>query len=211
MYNQLHIEWAEKLFVEIINDESDWFYPWEKNEIFIQAFQKFMTRNLNPYWFESIAISATEPEEKNKALPLCYEFADLVRQIHPMAGQFGKMPLWKVPPGMKILPHTDNFKYHRSIYRNIFIVSNHSNDVEIIVDGKRVEVQQGSLFVLQPATQEHSFSNNSNKDWYFLGFDFWNKAHLAHWLKEINANDVLDEPERLTSFGTGRHKFLSRH
>lgn len=211
MYDQIHKEWAKEIHAEIVADESDWFHPTGKFGIFQQAWQKFMTRNLNPYWFENMVATTLEPEIRNPNLPKSYEFAELVRQSQPFAGPFGKMPLWKVPAGAKILPHMDNYKYHGNIYRNIFSVSEHSDDVEIIISKQRVPVEQGKLFSFRPASQSHSFSNNSDKDWYFLGFDFWDKQKLDDLLKITDVNDVFNEPGRLLSNGDKRQKFLSRH
>jgi hypothetical protein len=211
MYNQIHNEWAKLLHEEILADKSAWFHPSRDDGIFDQAWQKFMTGNLNPYWFENILATTLEPVERNISLPRCYEFAELVRQSHPQAGVFGKMPLWKVPPGAEILSHVDNYKYHRNIYRNIFSVSDHTDNVEININKKKVSVEQGTLFSFRPASQIHSFSNNSETDWYFLGFDFWDKHSLAELLKVTDVDDALNDPGRLLSYGNKRQKYLSNH
>ncbi len=211
MYDQLHIEWADILYKEITEDKADWFHPTRPDKVFDQAFQKFMTGNLNCYSLKNMLATSIEPEARNPNLLKCYEFADLVRQSQPNGGPFGKMAVWKVEPGKKLLPHRDNFPYHHHIYRIIFNISDHSDDVEIFMDKKRVHVVKGLTFPFRPATEEHSFENKSDKDWYFLAFDFWDKEKHAELVKTVDLSGVLNNPARIFGIGNVTEKCLSTH
>ncbi len=211
MYDQLHVEWADILYKEVMDDHSPWFHPTRRDGTFDQAFQKFMTGNLNCYSLKNMLATSIEPEIRNPRLLKCYGFADLVRQSQPNGGPFGKMALWKVGPGKKLLSHRDNFPYHHHIYRIIFNISDHGDDVEIIMNKDRVHVVKGSLFPFRPATEEHSFENKSDKDWYFLAFDFWDKDKHADLINTIDLTGVLNNPDRIHAIGNVTEKCLSNH
>ena len=95
------------------------------------------------------------------------------------------MCIWNIPPKAELLLHRDSFRYHNNIIRNIFIISKHNNDnSHIEIDGNSVLYDQGTLFQFNPATESHSFKNDSDDSWYFLGFDYWIPENLFAFLKD---------------------------
>lgn len=196
---------------EILKDGSDWFSPTAGHKIFDQAYMKFINRNLNYFDFGNMVTQTIEPPEYNPSLIKTLAFCLRVKDDFSEEGPFGRMCVWKIPPGMKIMQHVDNFEYHRHITRYIFSVSAQSSLVEIVIDGKRVEVEQGSIFKFYPAIQRHRFYNMSEVDWYFLGFDFWKTDLLNLAYHRIDSANIISDPIRLGRFGCGKEKYMSLH
>ena len=142
------------------------------------------------------------------------EFCNKVRTLTGDEGPFGRMCVWKLQPNKQLLPHVDAFKYHFSIIRNIFIISENPNNLlQVIIDEKPIPVDKGMLFQFDPAREWHSFINDSNEVFYFLGFDFWLKDHIDNFQKTIDIDAVIRNPARLAKFG-GRDtesKYISKH
>lgn len=212
-------DWATIVESEIASDsKSDWFWPKSnEHQIFEQAFMKFVNRNLNYFYFESMVAQVTEGNEFNPNLPKILEFCRSARKLAPKYGYapFGRMCVWKLPPGMQILPHRDNYSYHRFVMRNIFIISDEDvcKDVVIKIEDTDIDVKKGTLFQFQPAQEMHTFLNNSNKDFYFLGFDFWELSLYQVLASLIDFEKIVNDPERLRGYGGPKTKFkyISTH
>jgi hypothetical protein len=213
-------QWARTVKEEIQQDEgkNEWFWPKSsEHQIFEQADMKFVNRNLNYFYFESMIAQVREGNEFNKALPRTLEFCRSVRQLAPKYAKapFGRMCVWKLSPGMRILPHKDDYKYHRFVMRNIFVVSEDDicKDVCIRINNEEVEVKQGVLFQFSPSGELHEFHNKGDKPFYFLGFDFWEAPLLQVLQTMIDYDAIVDDPGRLDGFGgpNTKFKYISQH
>ena len=209
--NTTYVADAKVVHEEILNDVSDWFSPTAGHKIFDQAYMKFINRNLNYFDFGNMVTQTTEPPEYNPSLVKTLEFCLRVKDNFQEEGPFGRMCVWKIPPKMKIMQHVDNFEYHRHITRYIFSVSEHSDLAEIVISGKRIDVEQGSIFKFYPAVQRHRFYNMSDVDWYFLGFDFWKTDLLKLAYDRIDSASIISNPARLSGFGCDQEKYQSFH
>lgn len=204
---------------EIDADENlhDYFWPVSKeHQIFEQAYMKFVNRNLNYFYFESMIAQVKEGNEFNPAFPKTLDFCRSVRKLVPKYSQspFGRMCIWNLPPGKKLLPHRDNYKYHRFIMRNIFVISdNHDDLMKINIEEQPVKVKKGVLFQFSPASELHEFENQSDKPFYFLGFDFWHLDLLEVLFTLVNVNKIIDDEERLAGYGGNgtKFKYISKH
>lgn len=212
-------EWAKIIETEISNNDSvEWFWPKSnEHQIFEQAYMKFVNRNLNYFYFESMIAQVKEGNEFNPDLPKILEFCRSTRSLAPKYkdSPFGRMCVWKLPPGMQILPHRDNYRYHRFVMRNIFVISDTDvcKDVDIAIENQKVNVERGLLFQFQPATELHAFHNKSDKPFYFLGFDFWENPLLEALSAIIDYDKIVNDPIRLSGFGGPKTKFkyISTH
>lgn len=210
-------DWADIIKKEIENDVSnDYFWPvTKKHKIFEQAYMKFLNRNLNYFHFPNMVVhAAIEGNEFNQSFPETIKFCEFVRTLTNNTGPFGRMCVWYMPPGKQLLPHVDNFEYHRQMVRNIFVISeNKNNSLKINIDKVPVEFDKGTLFQFHPDRELHEFVNNTDENFYFLGFDFWIPELLLQSLLKINVKEVIDNPARLAGFGGSETKFkyISKH
>ena len=212
--------WAQRIEVELAADEgkNDWFWPKSsEHEIFEQAWMKFVNRNLNYFAFESMIATVKEGNEFNPALPETLAFCRYTRSLSPVHAKspFGRMCVWQLPPGKQLLPHRDNYLYHRFITRNIFIVSDNTDNSMIIkIENKEAPAQQGCLWQFHPDVELHTFHNTSNKPFYFLGFDFWDERKLLALQSLIDHEKLANDPVRMNTFGGGigkKSKYISIH
>jgi hypothetical protein len=213
-------EWASTVEDEIQADEikQDWFWPKSnEHQIFEQANMKFVNRNLNYFYFESMIAHVREGNQFNPAFIKTLEFCKYVKTLVPKYSNspFGRMCVWNLPPGMRILPHRDNYKYHRFVMRNIFIVSDNDvcKDVEINIEEEAVDVKKGTLFQFSPSGELHEFHNKSDKNFYFLGFDFWERPLIEVLQTMIDYKSIVNDPGRLNGFGgpETKFKYISSH
>lgn len=209
-------EEADIIKEEIFKDQNEWFWPVDKkHEIFEQARMKFINRNLNYFNFPSMVAQTIEGNDFNPNLPKTLEFCDgVTRELTNETGPFGRMCVWKMSPGKQILPHKDAYQYHFCIRRNIFVISDNKEDkLKININSEPVLFDKGTLFQFSPATELHEFINNSDDDFYFLGFDFWMPAQLVFEQERLNFNKVINDPNRLAGFGGPNtlYKFISKH
>ena len=214
MITNKEVAWAKIVLNEIISSSDQWWRPVnDKHQIFEQAYMKFVNRNLNYYNFENMLLSMIEGYEFNKTLPKTLDFCEYVRTLTNDRGPFGRMCVWNIPPRAELLLHRDSFKYHHMIIRNIFILSEHNNNnSHIEICEESVNYSQGTLFQFSPAIEAHSFKNNSDNSWYFLGFDYWIPERLVNSLKEVNLKEMHNSTIRQQSdkiFGIGDCKFMS--
>lgn len=202
--------------IEADIDVHDYYWPVSQvHSIFEQAYMKFLNRNLNHFNFENMITHAlVDGNTFNPAFPNTIDFCDRVRNITGDTGPFGRMCIWNLPPGKRLLPHVDNFDYHRSIIRNIFIVSeNINNTLEIRIRNINVEFDKGTLFQFFPGSQRHTFINNSDKTFYFLGFDFWNETILEEAASKLDLEAIAANPDRYKPYSKYNldAKHLSNH
>ena len=207
---------AEIIREEIAKDQNEWFWPVDRNhEIFEQAHMKFINRNLNYFNFQSMIAQTIEGNEFNPNLSKTLEFCDgTVRELTGETGPFGRMCVWKMEPGKQILPHKDAYQYHFCVRRNIFILSdNKEGKLKININSEPVLFDKGTLFQFSPATELHEFINDSDDNFYFLGFDFWMLAHLMFQQERLDFIKVVSNPKRLAGFGGPgtEYKFISNH
>lgn len=200
---------AQNVYSEIIADidKHEYWHPkivdehWPKNvpkhNTFEQAYMKFLNGNLNYYHFPNMVAHSQEQDGWNPVFPKTIDFCNSVRRITGNKGPFGRMCVWNLPPGRRLLPHVDNFEYHRHIIRNIFIVSPDLPGTKIRISGQYAPVSQGSFFQFRPDTEKHEFINNSDQHFYFLGFDYWIMDKLNAALTLIDVNGVIADPERM--------------
>ena len=207
-----HREWAEKINQEIIDDTSDWYHPTGRPDYvkgpgdFEFGRMRFLNRNLNYFYFENMLSHALKNNFSfNPNYPTALEFCETLRQYNKESGPFGRMCVWKLAGLCYLLPHVDNWEYHRHITRYIFCISDHNDsDVLIKICDKEVPVKQGLLFSFYPAIEKHEFVNKTNRDFYFLGFDYWNPDRLSEASNRTGiTKDTVIEYE--TGFG-GRSK-----
>lgn len=181
-----HIEWAKQLNKEIEDDPSDWFHP--KGNVnggpgpgdFDLGRMRFINRNINYFYFDNVLSMALNNNYiYNPKYPKMLNFCNSIRALLNEEGPFGRMCIWKMIPKGYLLPHIDNWEYHRQIRRYIFCISNHQHDdASIKINNVSIEVKQGLLFQFNPAIEMHEFINHTDRNWYFLGFDFWDINNL---------------------------------
>jgi hypothetical protein len=192
-----YLNWSKILDNEINNDSnSSWYHP--KGRVdgtvgvghFDYGRMKFVNRNLNYFYFENmISLAVKNQYEYNKNYKQTLNFCNLLRPVLNESGPFGRMCIWKIPPKGYLLPHVDAWPYHSCIRRYIFCISDHKNDdATIVIHNKEISVSQGLLFQFHPFYQKHEFINHTNKNWYFLGFDYWNTIKLNQLALEKNIN-----------------------
>lgn len=216
MITNTETNWAKTVLDEVINSSDDWWRPVNDNhKIFEQSHMKFVNRNLNYKNINNMILALIEGYEFNSTLSKTLEFCKYVRTLTGDRGPFGRMCVWHIPPRAELLLHRDSFRYHHMIIRNIFILSEHNRDnSHIMIEEKSVDYDQGTLFQFNPAIESHSFKNNSDDSWYFLGFDYWIPELLFNYLKTIDLTELLNDPIRQQSdklFGSGTCKFMSNH
>jgi hypothetical protein len=210
---------ADEILEEIIVDEDkhDWHWPKSKDhQIFDQAYMKFVNRNLNYFSFPSIIAQVREGNEFNPALPKTLDLCRYARVLSPVHAKspFGRMCVWNLPPGAQLLPHRDNYSYHRFITRNIFIVSDSiDNSVIIKIENQEAPSTKGSLWQFHPDVELHTFHNTGDKPFYFLGFDFWDERKLAALQTLIDHKKLAEDPIRMNTFGGdgSSAKYISKH
>lgn len=187
-----HDYWHPKI------NEERWPANIPKHYVFEQAYMKFLNGNLNYYYFPNMVAHSQEQDGWNESFPNSIEFCKNVRKITGNKGPLGRMCVWNLPPGRKLLPHVDDFEYHRHIVRNIFIVSpNLESKTRINIAGAAAPTAQGSFFQFQPHKQMHEFVNESDEHFYFLGFDYWIMDRLNEAMSKINLEEVKRDPDRL--------------
>lgn len=212
-------DWADELKFEIESDhKNNWFWPKSnQHQIFEQARMKFVNRNLNYFYFESMIAQVREGNEFNTNLQKTLNFCNFVRTLSKshIKSPFGRMCVWKLEPGTNILPHKDNYKYHRFITRNIFIISDDDivKEADVFINSEKVELSKGLLFQFKPDTELHSFHNKSDKPFYFLGFDFWESQLIDVLLTMIDYDKIVNDPIRTSGFGgpNTKFKYISKH
>lgn len=182
-----HLNWAKIIKNEIIDDDSDWFYPkgkrpGEPNKIsdFELGRMRFINRNLNYFYYENMLSHALKNDyEYNKFYPNALNFCNEMRIPLNEHGPFGRMCIWKIVPNGFLSPHVDNWEYHSQIRRYIFCISEHEGkDVVIKIQNSVIDVKQGLLFQFNPSRELHEFVNKTDTPWYFLGFDYWDLDKL---------------------------------
>lgn len=211
--------WADIIQAEILADEGhgEWFWPKSRShEIFEQAWMKFVNRNLNYFSFPSIIASVREGNEFNPALKQTLEFCRHVRTLSPIhqKSPFGRMCVWQLPPGKKLLPHRDNYLYHRFITRNIFIISDNDDKSMVIeIENQPAPAEKGTLWQFHPDVELHTFCNNGDKPFYFLGFDFWDERRLVALQSLIDHEKLAKDEVRMNTFGgeDRTSKYISAH
>lgn len=164
------------------NAENSWFRPKGKPNgkegvgDFDYGQMQFLNKNLNYFYFENMVSHAVKNNYSfDSKYKKTLEFLESLRNQLNEPGPFGRMCVWKLEPGCYLLPHRDNWEYHQHITRYIFFVSDHSNsNTSVVINQEKVEVKQGLLLKFFPATELHEFSNHSNSNFYFIGFDYWN-------------------------------------
>lgn len=211
-------DWANVILAEINDDdENEWYWPKSKDhQIFEQAWMKFVNGNLNYFSFSNMIAQVQEGNEFNSSFPKTLEFCRYVRLLsrEHINSPFGRMCIWNLPPNKQLLPHKDDFFYHRFITRNIFIVSDNSDNSMIIkINNEIAPSQKGELWQFYPDKELHSFNNTSNRSFYFLGFDFWNAKQLDALQSLIDHKSLAEDIERMTTFGGNgkKSKFISKH
>jgi len=188
MYEHIsyHPEWAKQLHQEIVDDNSDWFHPkgtiFDENDVgdFDYGRMRFINRNLNYFYFDNMLSHAVKNEfDFNTKYPKFLEFCEIMRNLNNETGPYGRMCIWKLQARSYLIPHRDNWEYHRHITRYIFCISDHhGSDVLIKICDKEIPVTPGLVFNFFPATDLHEFVNNTDRDFYFLGWDYWQPDKL---------------------------------
>jgi hypothetical protein len=203
-------ERAQIVYQEILNDIDvhEYWHPkineerWPDNEpkhkTFEQAYMKFLNGNLNYYDFPNMVAHSQEQDGWNLNFPDTLKFCEDLRKITGNRGPFGRMCIWDLPPGRRLLPHVDDFEYHRHIVRNIFVVSPDLEDkTKIVIQNNIIKPKQGTMFQFQPHKENHEFVNDSDQHFYFLGFDYWIMDRLAEAKNRINIDTVINDTNRV--------------
>jgi hypothetical protein len=206
---------ADIIKEELTNSKDEWFWPVDKkHKIFEQARMKFINRNLNYFNFPSMVAQTMEGNDFNPELPKTLDFCNKVRTLTGNNGPFGRMCLWELGPGCKLLRHKDDFRYHLYITRNIFIISDNKDaNRQIVINNNKVPCEKGTLFQFSPAYDWHEFINESDNNFYFLGFDFWIENYINQFQKTVDFDAVVKNTARLAGFGGPgtEYKYISKH
>lgn len=216
-----HPETAKELVEEIEKDNSDWFHP--KGPVnggdgpgdFDYGRMRFINRNLNYFYFDSVISMALKNDYTfNPNYPKMLEFCNSMRDVLNEQGPFGRMCIWKMIPKGYLLPHRDNWDYHRQIRRYIFCIGDqYDTEATIKINGNEIKVEQGLLFQFNPATEIHEFVNHTDRNWYFLGFDYWDidKLKLSSIERRITKDTVIDYNPNIEYGGQKSNaKFMSK-
>lgn len=211
--------WAHIITDEIAADEGKGEYFWPKSkshEIFEQAYMKFINRNLNYFHLENMIRQTTEGNEFNPAFAKTLEFCRFVRTLSPEHAKspFGRMCIWNLPAGKKLLPHRDDYMYHRFVTRNIFVISDNTpGSIKINIENQLAPVEQGVLWQFNPDVELHEFENNDDKPFFFMGFDFWNLRLLQALTSLLGPETDKMKAERYSGFGGPgtKCKYMSKH
>lgn len=181
------LEFALKIENEINSDTSDWFKP--KGPVrggpgpgdFDYGQMRFVNRNLNYFYYENMILHALQNNYTyNQNYKNTLQFTEFLRTHLNETGPYGRMCIWKLEKNCYLLPHFDNWPYHRNIRRYIFIVSDHNNNNALIkINDQIISFCRGTLFQFYPSTELHEFINNSDTNFYFLGFDYWDVDNLS--------------------------------
>ncbi len=176
--------YSGKILQEIINDESaDWFVPVlidVTRPIFERCQMKFINGNLN-YDFHNMLVHAQHNTRYHPGFTAALEMCNEIGKLTNNAGPFGRMCIWKVPPGMFIEPHKDNYTYHQHVTRWLYFVNLDTSVTRGFINGDTIRTDAGFAVNFDPSTEIHAFKNNSDTDWYFIGFDIWDVDKLAKY------------------------------
>jgi hypothetical protein len=205
---------ADVVLTEILCDkDSEWYAPIaQSHKIFEQAYMKFLNRNLNYFDFYNMLACVLEGDQINPAFTNTLMWCNEIRALSTVRGPFGRMCVWRLPPGKHLQPHKDAFRYHFHIVRNIFVVKS-SPQTKIFINMEEVPHVNGTLFQFSPATEVHSFANDGDADFFFLGFDFWDAKMLNVSFDRTKVAETLNNTERYTGYGAfdTNKKYMSRH
>lgn len=85
--------------------------------------------------------------------------------------------------------------------------------MKINIAGNKVIVKQGTLFQFQPALEIHEFINDSDKPFYFLGFDYWNESMHEYFKLYHDIKSIINNPVRTSGYGAAgtEFKYMSKH
>lgn len=206
--------YTQEILTEIQDDDDSrqaekdngWWVPKSydnSHTIFERAYMKFVNGNLNYADLANMVIHANDDDPYwNAAFPKTKQFCLAVKSLLGERGPLGRMCLWKMPPGMFLEPHTDNYKYHRVIRRWIYFLNQEPPGVSVKFNDVDMPCRTGTLLELQPAEEKHSFANHSEEDWYFLAFDTWDVEQLR-MLSQKFSPKYAKSPQRLI--------YLSKH
>lgn len=215
----LFIDQALSTYSEIITDTNSWFGP--KGTVdgspgpgdFDHGKMRFVNRNLNYFYYENMishALRNTYMYNKNYTETL--KFTEFLRTHLGESGPYGRMCIWRLDPECYLLPHVDNWRYHRNIRRYIFIVSEHdTNNALVKIQGQEIPIRQGLLFQFDPSIEIHEFVNKSNTNFYFLGFDYWDVKllDLASKDTQVNKESEIEYTDGYGGFKT-KCKYMSK-
>ena len=215
------IDWADKIKKEI---DSDFEYPWYKpnsDGIFVQSWMKFINRNLNYFHFPNmVALAHTGEQQLNPKFPETLKFCEFTRQFNNNLGPFGRMCIWRLPAQARLLPHVDDFEYHMHIVRNIFVISDNSEGLfkinikkEFQQKPTKINCPKGSWFQFYPGVDWHEFSNKTDQEFYFLGYDYWIPDKLAQAVSTIGIDNlIINQDQRFNFAVEGTDKlYISQH
>jgi hypothetical protein len=201
MYNHVsyHLE-DSKIILEEINKDynTNWYHPKGRptglpgTGDFDYGRMKFVNRNLNYFYFRNMVSHAVKNDYNyNPNYTNLLNFCNKQRTILNENGPFGRMCIWKLDAKGYLLPHIDNWEYHRYITRYIFCVSEHAGAEALIkIEGTTIDVRPGLCFSFYPCREKHEFVNHTDRPWYFIGFDYWNLDKLSEAI--INENITKD-------------------
>jgi hypothetical protein len=211
------VEWADQIKEEILADEDNgWYWPNNSDKkIFDQAYMKFVNRNLNYYYFPNMLYLAYNREHQfNPSFKVTLDFCNYAREFNNNLGPFGRMCIWKLPPKTQLLPHRDDFKYHNHIARNIFVISDNTENLfRVNIKEEPVPCVKGTFFQFHPYTDIHEFINESEESMYFLGFDYWYLDKLSAAAKDLQVGSIDILPYQRKGQGGRKTKklYLSPH
>lgn len=224
-------EWAEVVATEIEKAKEldpQWHWPnnWRVDEkgsrtadpnnttkgVFDDVKLHFVNRNFNIIYLEStIQLALSNGYEWNSMFVKSRELFEMAREFNHETGPFGRMIVWDVPPGGKILAHVDDLPYQKGVTRYIFTASKQkSPDISIKIKNYDVPLESGTMFAFH-AEDLHEFTNHSNEHWYFLGVDYW----IPETLKELADKYNITKDSVIAYEGEGlkapKCKYWTRH
>jgi hypothetical protein len=211
------VDWADAIQQEIDSDpEGSWYWPGDPtHNIFDQAWMRFVNRNLNYFCFPNmVTLAANREQQFNPKLKVALEFCNYARKFNNNLGPYGRMCVWRLPPGKQLLAHVDNFEYHAHIIRNIFVISDNNQELfKININSREIECPKGTFFQFSPYSELHEFLNNTEHDFYFLGFDYWDLNKLSDAVARIGVNNLIIHKSQRQGFGASNTKklYMSEH
>ena len=190
-------DYTGRMFDALLADDNNvWYNPISTriphHDIFESCYMKFPLENYNTIDIESMVMLANSklPYKWKPQFAFVENFINEIRPIIGQAGPLGKVSFWKVPPGLHIKEHNDDFPYHVNVTRWIYNISHDHTVTDITMNGNKILSNINTIFPLFTPTDYHMFKNNSSTDWYFLAIDFWNQDKLVRLTPSVQVMDI---------------------
>jgi hypothetical protein len=179
-------DYTHQMIDALLADENNaWYTPISTriphHDVFELCYMKFPLENYNTIDIESMIMLANGRLQYKWKQQFAFveNFINEIRPIIGQTGPLGKISFWKIPAGLHIKEHNDDFPYHVNVTRWIYNISHNHTYTDITMNSNKISSDINTIFPLFTPTDFHMFRNKSEDDWYFLAIDFWNQDKLV--------------------------------